>query len=66
MTNFASFVASLAFYYVVAFMAKWAVHGMVPTLPLGSIWYWFFGSVLLAAFYNTLKSTPAKTKETKQ
>jgi hypothetical protein len=65
MTTLVSFWLSLAFYTVVAYFARWAVHGMVPTLPLGSIWYWIFGTVLLAAFYNTLKSTPTKLKETK-
>lgn len=66
MVTNASLIASLAFYFVVAWLAKWAVHGMVPTLPLGSIWFWYFGVVLLSAFYNTMKSTTSKTKETKQ
>lgn len=61
----ASVIVSLAFYFMVGWFARWAVHGMMPTLPLGSIWYWFFGSVLLAAFYNTMKSSTTNPKDEK-
>jgi len=63
MTNFISLAASLTFYFGVAFMARWSVHGMAPTLPLGSIWFWYFGTVLLAAFYNTMKGSTTGASE---
>jgi hypothetical protein len=54
MTSFVSLILSLTFYLVVAFLARWSIHGMLMR-EVGPIWYWFFGVILFAAFINTMK-----------